>query len=56
MPGNKEINQRIQELREEIGRLEASLPAHSVPPSMLIRLEDLEEELAQLLQQRTLET
>jgi hypothetical protein len=40
--------QRIVELEREIRELEASLPAHSVPPSMLLRLEELEQELADL--------
>ena len=56
MPDQNEISERIRELQVEIGRLEASLPAHSVPPSMLIRLEDLHEELDQLLQQQDIET
>ena len=38
----------IVELEREIRELEASLPAHSVPPSMLIRLEELEDELEAL--------
>jgi hypothetical protein len=43
-----EQQQRIVELDREIRELEASLPAHSVPPSMLLRLEELEQELADL--------
>jgi chromosome segregation ATPase len=39
---------RIAELEREIRELEASLPAHSVPASMLIRLEELEEKLQAL--------
>ena len=40
--------ERIRELKREIHELESSLPAHSVPASMLIRLEELEEELEEL--------
>lgn len=40
--------QRISEIEREIRELEGSLPAHSVPASMLIRLEELEEELDEL--------
>lgn len=40
---------RIQELNSRIAELKARLPRHSVPPAMLMELEDLEEELAQLL-------
>jgi hypothetical protein len=35
----------IEELEQSITDLEARLPKHSVPPSMLIELEDLEETL-----------
>jgi len=44
----KEITVRIQELEEQIADLEARLPAHSVPPSMIETLEELEEELSRL--------
>jgi len=40
---------RIRELNSRIAELKARLPRHSVPPAMLMELEDLEEELAQLL-------
>jgi hypothetical protein len=39
---------RIHELELEIEEIKACLPAHSVPPTMLQQLEDLEEELEQL--------
>lgn len=37
---------RIRQLEEQIAELKKSWPAHSIPPSMLQKLEDLEEELA----------
>ncbi len=40
---------RIEELEERIAELKARLPRHSVPPSMLMELEELEDELAQLV-------
>jgi hypothetical protein len=40
---------RIRELEEKIAELKARLPCHSVPPSMVMQLEELEDELAQLL-------
>lgn len=43
-----ESNELIGELEREVHELEASLPAHSIPASMLLRLEELEEELAAL--------
>ena len=40
--------ERIRELEEEIAAVKARLPKHSVPPAMIIELEDLEEELEML--------
>jgi hypothetical protein len=37
-----------QELEREIADLKARWPKHSVPPAMLMRLEELEEELERL--------
>jgi len=39
---------RIKELEKEIDDLKRRLPAHSIPASMLIHLEELEDELARL--------
>jgi hypothetical protein len=39
--------QRI-ELEAQIEELENNLPAHSIPPAMVMRLEELEDKLAQL--------
>ena len=36
---------RIAELQAQIEELKKRWPAHSVPPSMLLRLDELEEEL-----------
>jgi len=38
-------SERIKELERQIAELKRQWPAHSVPPAMLQRLEDLEEEL-----------
>jgi len=37
----------IEDLEHRIADLKARLPKHSIPPTMLIELEDLEEELEQ---------
>jgi hypothetical protein len=37
--------ERINELKRQIADLEARLPQHSIPPAMLIELEELEEAL-----------
>ena len=36
---------KIREIEEKIADLKARWPAHSVPPSMWMQLEELEEEL-----------
>lgn len=41
--------QRIAEIEQELAQLRASLPAHSLKPSMLARIEELEDELTRLL-------
>jgi hypothetical protein len=40
--------QRIAQLEKEIEEIEARLPKHSVPPAMIIELEELEEALEML--------
>ena len=37
---------RVAELEKQLADLKARLPAHSVPPSMMLELDELEEELA----------
>jgi len=37
--------ERIAELEEELSALRDRLPKHSVPPAMIIEMEDLEDEL-----------
>jgi hypothetical protein len=38
--------ERIRELEKEIAKLKGQFPKHSIPPAMLERLDELEEELA----------
>lgn len=40
--------ERIAQLEKEITELKARLPKHSVPPAMIVELEDLEDELEAL--------
>ena len=44
-------NERIIELEKQIADLKKQWPAHSVPPAMLQRLDELEEELESLLEE-----
>jgi len=47
-----ELEQRIAALTQELENLKRSLPAHSLKPAMLIRIEELEEEI-ELLKRET---
>lgn len=40
--------ERISALEEQIAELKRQWPAHSVPPAMLLKLDDLEDELERL--------
>lgn len=42
----QELEQEIVELEARLADLEARLPAHSLPPSMIIEMDELEEQLA----------
>ena len=48
---NESTAVQITELKKRIADLKARLPKHSIPPAMLIELEDLEEELEQATQE-----
>ena len=41
-------NWRLEEIEQEIEEIKKSLPAHSIPATMLLELEELEEKLEQL--------
>lgn len=43
-------NERIKILKKEIADLKSQWPAHSVPPAMLLQLDELEEELEKEIQ------
>lgn len=43
-----ELTAKIERLREELRELNASLPAHSVRPHQLMRIEEIEEEIEAL--------
>jgi hypothetical protein len=47
-PSQERAVQRIVELKQRLADLQARLPAHSVPPAMMMEMEEIEEELAQL--------
>ena len=45
---SKNLKAQIVKIEMQIADLQARMPKHSVPPSMMIELEELEEELARL--------
>ena len=45
----------IAELEQHLAELRARLPRHSVPPTMLLELEELEDELEQRAGERELQ-
>jgi ribosomal protein L29 len=45
---SNDLQDQISRLERELAELRASLPAHSIPPSMVMRIEELEDELATL--------
>ena len=47
MDNSSKENNRIQELEEKIKDLKSQMPKHSVSPAMILRLEELEEALAE---------
>ena len=49
--GSEGTAAQITELKKRIVDLKARLPRHSIPPAMLIELEELEEKLEQVTQE-----
>ncbi len=47
---------RKEELERRLADLKARLPAHSIPPSMMIELDELEEQLAEIQARNKKET
>ena len=45
---DEEPSRRVAALTEELESLKRSLPAHSLKPAMLIRIEELEEQIEAL--------
>jgi hypothetical protein len=45
---NEDKLKRIEALEVELAQLRAQLPAHSLKPEMLMKIEELEEELEKL--------
>jgi ribosomal protein L29 len=54
-PGGAGSQVPLEELEKQLADLQARLPAHSIPPSMIAELDELEEALAQARQQRQAE-
>jgi hypothetical protein len=46
-------SERIEELKKQIAELKSRWPAHSTPPTMLQKLDELEDELERELKRAT---
>ena len=46
-------NDLIRELEARIEALKARFPAHSIPPALMVELDELEEQLAEAIKQQT---
>lgn len=55
MGNEKNTATQIDELEQQIADLKARLPKHSIPPAMLIELEELEEKLEQAREEKAQE-
>ncbi len=49
MKANNELESKRKELEKRLADLKARLPAHSIPPSMMMELDELEEQLDAVL-------
>lgn len=47
-PGRDQVAQRIEQIAQRVADVQARLPAHSIPPAMVMEIEALEEELERL--------
>ena len=47
-----ETEEAIAELERQVAELKRRLPAHSIPPAMMLELEELEDRLALLQRER----
>lgn len=48
---NERVSGRIAELEKQVADVKARLPRHSIPPAMLMDLEDLEQELERAIRE-----
>lgn len=53
MTSRQEISELIEEKKKRLEELKKNLPAHSVKPSMLMEIEDLEMEIEELEKAQT---
>lgn len=54
-PGRDTLKKQLEEKKRLLAELEASIPAHSIRPHQVQRIEDLEEEI-ELLEKKIAET
>jgi DNA repair exonuclease SbcCD ATPase subunit len=47
----QELENQIQQLELQLADLQAQLPAHSIPPSLIAKLDEIDEQLREMLSQ-----
>jgi hypothetical protein len=55
-PDRRELQEQVAALQARLADLHARLPAHSIPPAMMVELDEIEQQLQQaeiLLEQLT---
>jgi uncharacterized protein involved in exopolysaccharide biosynthesis len=55
-PDRRELQEQVAALQARLADLHARLPAHSIPPAMMVELDEIEQQLEQaetLLEQLT---
>jgi hypothetical protein len=50
---DKTVLTQIEDLEARLADLKARMPAHSIPPSMMMELDELEEQLTELYDKRS---
>lgn len=48
MESIEQIKQRLVKLQKELKQVRSQLPAHSIPPAMMLQIDELEDQIAEL--------
>jgi ribosomal protein L29 len=48
MESIEQLKERIDKLKKELKQVRSQLPMHSIPPAMIMHMDDLEDEILEL--------